>query len=111
MYASPMPLVYLPDVEALFLWGSDAPVRSLPALGHGGEAATIALVVPDGVAETPGLKLPLVETLTMLAVVPAADVDTLPGSVATYVLASKLAILGPSRIVAEPGIPSQPARG
>jgi hypothetical protein len=92
MYASPMPLVYLPDVEALFLWGSDAPARSLPALGHAGEAATMALVVPGGVAETPGLKLPLVETLAMLAVVPAADVDTLPGSVATYVLASKLAM-------------------
>jgi len=40
--------------------------------------------------ETPGLKLPLIHALATFAVVPAADIDSLPGSVASWVLASKL---------------------
>lgn len=92
MYGRPMPLVYLPDVEALFLWGEDRRARALPALGQGGEAWSTALVTPDGTRETRGVKLPMVETLAQLAVVPASDVEALPGSVATWVLASKLAL-------------------
>jgi hypothetical protein len=87
-----MPLVYVPDVEALFLWGSEAAPRELPALGEGGEPWPMTLVGPEGICETTGLKLPLLETVAKLAVVPAAAVDGLPGSVATWVLASKLAM-------------------
>jgi superfamily II DNA or RNA helicase len=39
-----------------------------------------------------GVKLPLFDTMAKLAVVPAADIESLPGSVATWVLASKLAM-------------------
>ncbi|HEU5072817.1 MAG TPA: DEAD/DEAH box helicase [Polyangiaceae bacterium] len=87
-----MPLVYLPDVEALFLWDEDPPPRALPALDRGGEAWTAALVTPAGTREQQGLKLPLSETLAQLAIVPASEMENLPGSVATWVLASKLAM-------------------
>ncbi|WP_437907560.1 DEAD/DEAH box helicase [Sorangium sp. So ce327] len=87
-----MPLVYLPDAEALFLWGEAPPPRVLPSLGRGGEAWSTALVAPEGLRETPGVKLPLFETVAQLAVVPASDVESLPGSLATWVLASKLAM-------------------
>lgn len=87
-----MPLVFLPDVEALFLWGDEPPPRTLPTLAHGGTAATERLVTSKGAREVTGSKLPLLDTLAKLAVVPAADVDGLPGSIATWVLASKLAM-------------------
>jgi superfamily II DNA or RNA helicase len=87
-----MPLVYLPDVESLFLWGAEPAPRGLPALGQGGEPWTATLVTPEGLSDSSGLKLPLFDTMAKLAVVPAADIESLPGSVATWVLASKLAL-------------------
>jgi len=69
-----MPLVYLPDVEALFLWGSDPTPRALPALKEAGEAQTTTLLTPEGLRETGGLVLPLFDTLAPLATVPAAAV-------------------------------------
>ena len=92
MHGRPMPLVFLPEVEALFLWGEEPPPRALPTLGRDGEPWSTALVVPDGRRETRGVKLPLFATMTQLAVTPASDVERLPGSIATWVLASKLAI-------------------
>ncbi|HEY3500527.1 MAG TPA: SNF2 helicase-associated domain-containing protein, partial [Polyangiaceae bacterium] len=87
-----MPLVYLPDVESLFLWGTEPAPRVLPALGQGGQPWSAALVAPEGLCDAAGLKLPLCDTVARLAVVPAADIESLPGSVATWVLASKLAM-------------------
>lgn len=87
-----MPLVYLPDVEALFLWGAEPAPRALPSLGRGGEAWSTVLVAPQGLRETAGLKLPLLETTAQLASVPAGDIEALPGSVAIWALASKLAM-------------------
>ena len=87
-----MPLVYLPDVESLFLWGSEPAPRVLPALGQDGEPWSTTLATPEGLRETAALKLPLFDTMAKLAVVPAAAIDSLPGSVATWVLASKLAM-------------------
>ena len=72
-----MPLVYLPDVESL---------------GQGGEPWSTTLVAPEGLRDTSGFKLPLFDTMAKLAIVPAADIESLPGSVATWVLASKLAM-------------------
>jgi superfamily II DNA or RNA helicase len=92
MYARPMPLVYLPDIEALFLWGSEPAPRVLPTLGRDGQAWSTMLVAPEGLRETAGQKLALFETMASLVVVPAADIEGLPGSVATWVLASKLAM-------------------
>lgn len=92
MYGRSMPLVYLPDVESLFLWGTEPAPRGLPALAHGGDPWSATLVAPEGLSDTSGLKLPLFDTMAKLAVVPAADIESLPGSVATWVLASKLAM-------------------
>lgn len=90
MYGWPMPLVYLPDVESLFLWGFEPAPRGLPALAQGGQPWSATLVAPEGLSDTSGLRLPLFDTMAKLAVVPAADIESLPGSVATWVLASKL---------------------
>jgi superfamily II DNA or RNA helicase len=87
-----MPLVYLPDVESLFLWGTEPPPRVLPTLGHGGEPWSATLVAPEGLRDTSGFKLPLFDIMARLAVIPSADLESLPGSVATWVLASKLAM-------------------
>jgi superfamily II DNA or RNA helicase len=92
MCERPMPLVYLPDVESLFLWGTEPAPRGLPALAQGGGPWCATLVAPEGLSDTSGLKLPLLDTMAKLAVVPAADIESLPGSVATWVLASKLAM-------------------
>src|SRR5688572_16865363 len=86
-----MPLVYLPDVEALCFWGEPAP-RELPTLDRAGQPHAAVLVTPEGRRQVDGVKLPLVDTVAMLAVVPAAIVETLPASVACWTLASKLAI-------------------
>ena len=87
-----MPLVYVPDRECLFLWAADPAARGVPALGDGGERWTTTLLVPVGLRETAGLRLPLLETTARLAVVPAGELEGLPASVATWVLASKLAM-------------------
>src|SRR5687768_7376159 len=87
-----MPLVYLPDIESLFLWGSEPAPRALPGLGASGEPWSTTLLGPEGLGETTGLKLPQFDTAAELAIVPAAELESLPASVATWVMASKLAI-------------------
>ncbi len=87
-----MPLVFLPDAETLFQWGNEPPPRALPALALEGVAWSASLATVDGVREVVGARLPLFETMTKLAVVPAADLESLPGSYATWVVASKLAM-------------------
>lgn len=87
-----MPLVYLPADEALFLWGDEAAPRALPTLGRDAEPWRTSLVTPEGRRDVEGGKLPLFETMTRLAVVPAADVSALPPTIATWSLASKLAL-------------------
>ncbi len=87
-----MPLVYLPAVESLFYWGGERPPRALANLGRDGKHWTTRLVTPEGLRDIAGLKLPLFETMSMLAVVPNPSVATLPGSVASWVLASKFAL-------------------
>jgi superfamily II DNA or RNA helicase len=86
-----MPLVFLPDVESPFLWGESSP-RALPTLSDGGEPWSALLATTDGAREVDGTKLPLFETMAKLAVVPAVDVEALPGSIATWAVASKLAM-------------------
>jgi superfamily II DNA or RNA helicase len=85
-----MPLVFLPDSEALFLWGETPPPRALAGLT--GESWTTRLVTPAGPVETTGQKLPLLAALSRLAGIPAAELTTLPGSVAVWSVASKLAV-------------------
>lgn len=92
MTALPMPLVYLPDVESLFLWGTAPASRLLPFLGQGGEPWLATLFTPEGRCDISGLKLPLLETTARLATVRASELEDLPGSVAIWVLASRLAM-------------------
>ena len=93
-----MPLVYLPDSEALFLWGTDTTNKVFADRGATGEPATretgwtTRLVTPEGLREVQGSKLALLATATALAVKPAAELETLPASLAIWVLASKLAL-------------------
>ena len=87
-----MPLVFLPDVEALFLWGDEPAPRVFPALAVEGQPWSTSLATTDGVREVGGTKLSLFATMAKLAVVPAAEVEALPGSFATWVVASKLAM-------------------
>lgn len=85
-----MPLVYLPDVESLFLWGPEPVPRELSSIGDAGEPGSVVLLVPEGLRDTEGRKIPLLDAIAKLAVVPIAEIESLPGSVATWVLASKL---------------------
>ena len=96
-----MPLVYLPDRSAFFLWGDERSARGLNGLASEGQPAVAAIVAPGKRAEVEGIALPLFETMARLAVVPAADVPALPGSIATWTLASKLALdlVGRERVV------------
>jgi hypothetical protein len=87
-----MPLVYLPDRSAFFLWGEHLVACALPWLARGGEAARVELVVPEGRRAVEGQLLPLFETMTRLAVVPAALTDALPASIGAWILGSKLAL-------------------
>jgi superfamily II DNA or RNA helicase len=105
-----MPLVYLPALEALFLWGADPAPRELPTLGQKSEPHSAVVVTPDGPRQVDGLRLPLFETVGVLAVVPAAVVESLPASIATWVLASKLALELVSRERIIPTITRQNAR-
>ena len=87
-----MPLVYLPDRCELFLWGDDCTARGLNGLTSLGKPAMAAVFVPGRHGEVAGVALPLFETMAHLAVIPAAAIPTLPASVATWALASKLAL-------------------
>jgi superfamily II DNA or RNA helicase len=88
-----MPLVYIPDQEVLFFWGDEEPPFALAGLSHELVLQHVfRLLTPEGVREVTGINLPLLETASRLAVVPAAELESLGASVAIWVLASKLAI-------------------
>lgn len=86
-----MPLVFLPDIEALFLWGTDTDVPALAALHHV-EPWSTTLVTPVGRRNVEGRKLPLHTALVQLAAVTAHELQRLPGSAAIWSLASKLVL-------------------
>jgi hypothetical protein len=87
-----MPLLYLPDRREFFLWGDDYTARGLDSLASLGKPAVAGVVAPGKRTEVDGVALPLFETVARLAVIPAADMPTLSGSVATWALGSKLAL-------------------
>ena len=87
-----MALVFVPDREALFLWGTDVASRSLSFLWLGATSISANLVTPTGLRLVPGAELPLLATAERLAAVPAAELAGLPASVACWALASKLAV-------------------
>jgi hypothetical protein len=96
-----MPLVYLPEPEKLFLWGDGVAPRDAAGINLSGKRAMAELVTPEGRRTVHGSELALLDTAAMLAVVPAAELEALPASIATWTLASKLAmeLLGRERVV------------
>ncbi len=105
-----MPLVFLPDAEALFLWGTDRLQPSLSPVLARGRAASARLLTPDGLVDVAGAQLSLLDAAQAMVVTPAAELDTLPGSVAIWTIASKLAIELVSREHVVPTITRQKGR-
>lgn len=87
-----MALVFLPDRREFFLWGDERGVGVLASLANEGKPALVDIVGPGKRGAVDGSILPLLATMTRLAVLRTADVATLPGSIATWALASKLAL-------------------
>src|SRR4051812_48210187 len=91
-----MRLVYLPEQEALFLWAETSADPPLPAeqlaWRDRGQPHGATLVTPEGRREVAGSLLPLIETAAALALLPGATLEFLPVSVASWALASKLAL-------------------
>ena len=79
-----MPLVFLPERTAFFLWGEELAECRLDGLASMGTPAAAAIVAPRKRGEIEGLVLPLFETMGRLAVIPAADVRALPASIAAW---------------------------
>ncbi|MBL8739560.1 MAG: hypothetical protein JNK04_00655 [Myxococcales bacterium] len=116
-----MPLVYLPDVESLFLWGTQPAPRGLPAFAEGGAPLSANLVAPEGLSDISGLKLPLFDTMAKLAVLrqlgapttwegDASLADVLaPLARAAAKAARRIAMTEPSD-TGEPGGLSEPSR-
>lgn len=92
--------MYLPNANRLFSWGSDAAevFRAAPELAHRRSSSSsysiwlADVVTPEGCRRAEGLSLPLIAAAGSFAIVPANDVPTFSASVATWVLASKLAM-------------------
>lgn len=106
-----MPLVFLPESDALFLWGNATSGQGVLAefASHGRPSRAELLVPPGRRTTLSGQALPLLSALPVLAGVPAEGLRELPPSVAVWCLASKLALnlvlrerLAP-RLVAKPG--------
>jgi hypothetical protein len=87
-----MPLVFLPDVERLFLWGADAQQVDVAALGNAGIAHVAPLITPGGLEPVAGVSLPLLDTAAKLAGLASETLADLPPSVAIWALGSKLAL-------------------
>lgn len=105
-----MPLVYLPDAEALFLWGTDvgALARVTPNLLRIRASWIANIVTPEGLRRTDGDTLPLTECVATFATISATDAAALPASIATWVLAAKLAL---SLVARECVVPTVVRRG
>ncbi|MDQ2643041.1 MAG: DEAD/DEAH box helicase [Myxococcota bacterium] len=105
-----MPLQYRPEIEALFLWGSEDAPNAVAELGRDGEPWTTEVVAPEGRLQVAGVKLALNTSAARLAVVSASELESLPGSVASYTLASKLALELMARELVVPTITRQNGR-
>jgi superfamily II DNA or RNA helicase len=86
-----MPALFLPDPGALFVWREDLTSFGLSALLQEGTPAQAMLILPEGLSNVDGTQLPLLRSAAQLAVLESATVQTLPASLATWTLASKLA--------------------
>ncbi len=116
-----MPLVYLPEAEVFFLWGADVAavgrvvpdvIRLRVSSSAASSAASSAnIVTPEGLQRISGDKLSLAESVATFAMIPTTDIVAFPASMAslaTWVLASKLAI---SLVARERVVPTVVRRG
>jgi len=87
-----MALLFLPDRREFFLWGEAQAPAALASVASRGAAAQVDLVAPGRKTRVAGTALPLFDTVACLSVTAAADVATLPASVAVWTLACKLAL-------------------
>jgi superfamily II DNA or RNA helicase len=87
-----MPLVFLPDRALFLLWGDDTRAPELRKLTEPARSIRADIVTPQGRRVVDGVTLPVLEATTTLAALPAAALASLPGSLATWGWASKLAI-------------------
>jgi hypothetical protein len=87
-----MPLVYLPGPELLFTWGSAAETARTLGILDPAAAREAELVTPDGRSVVVGSAVPALDGATKLALVPAAELETLPRSTAIWALASRFGL-------------------
>ena len=87
-----MPLLYVPQLDALFLWGPPADLARVPKPRDGGSRQHVSVVTPEGERSVEGVAWPAASYATQLAALPAAALASLPASVASWALASKLAL-------------------
>jgi hypothetical protein len=87
-----MPLVFLPDIERLFLWGADVQQVHVAALGGPGTPHVAPLLTPAGLESVAGVSLPLLDTAARLAGFASEALADLPPTVAIWALGSKLAL-------------------
>lgn len=105
-----MPLLFVPDQSALFVWRDDPTALGLAGLLQGGEPAQATLILPEGLHNVDGTKLPLLASAAQLAVLDSTTLQTLPSSWVTWTLASKLAFELASRERVLPTLSRQQGR-
>ena len=86
-----MPLLFLPELDAMFWW--DESTEHPPTwAGEPGGRAQVEVVTPSGRRVVDGLRWPVLGCAQALALQPSAALATLPASVACWAVASKLAL-------------------
>jgi len=87
-------LVFLPNKDALFLWGAPSAMRGVLAelAGHGTPSREQLIIPPGRRSAVSGRLLPLLEMLPLLGAMPTTTLVELPPSVVVWSLASKLAL-------------------
>ncbi|HYP91325.1 MAG TPA: DEAD/DEAH box helicase [Polyangiaceae bacterium] len=103
-----MPLVFLPETEALFWWGPAPLPDELRSAWAAGKAARARLITPEGVSDVEGVALGVVESVAPLSLLESARLAELPASVGGWALASKLAL---SLVARERVVPTLQRRG
>ncbi|HYQ16146.1 MAG TPA: DEAD/DEAH box helicase [Polyangiaceae bacterium] len=103
-----MPLVFLPETDALFWWGEAALPNELQSAWAAGAAARARLVTPEGVSDVEGVAVGVVDGVKALALWESTRLGELPVSVAVWALASKLSL---SLVARERVVPTLQRRG
>lgn len=99
-----MPLLFLLDAGAMFWW--EESTEHAPAwAGRAGRPDRVEVVTPKGRRAVDGMRWPALECAQRLALQPTAALASLPASVATWAVASKLALGLVAREITQSAIP------